>query len=195
MQTEDSLLTGDRARRRKLIKELRTSRRRKARRQMLRDVTPDVIYISLMVLLLAVVFFGTRAIDRWLDTLIAETAYVAEASEIEVVEVEKPAQEVPEQNNEVVLATVTAYTSSVDETDDTPFITASGARTGDGIIACPPKYEFGTQVEIEGKTFTCEDRMNRRYHQEERFDMWVETKAEAFQWGVRQLPVEIVALR
>lgn len=93
--------------------------------------------------------------------------------------------------HKVVLATITAYTSSVDETDDTPFITASGARTGEGTLACPPKYKFGTKVLINGKEYTCQDRMNRRYHDQERFDMWVETKAEAFNWGIKKLEIKI----
>ena len=91
-----------------------------------------------------------------------------------------------------ISATVTAYTSSVDETDDTPFITASGARTRRGIIACPPKYPFGTQLKVEDKVFVCEDRMNRRYHDQERFDVWVESKTEAYSWGEKSL--EIVLL-
>lgn len=92
----------------------------------------------------------------------------------------------------VVVATITAYTSSVDETDDTPFITASGSRTGEGTLACPPKYKFGTKILINGKEYTCLDRMNRRYWEQERFDMWVETKGEAFEWGIKKLEVKII---
>lgn len=94
-------------------------------------------------------------------------------------------------NENTLIATITAYTSSVDETDDTPFITASGKKTGNGIIACPPKYPFGTQVEIEGRLFVCEDRMNKRYHNQERFDIWMETKDDAYNWGLRKLVVNI----
>ena len=95
--------------------------------------------------------------------------------------------------SDTIKATITAYTSSVDETDDTPFITASGVRTRRGIIACPSKYKFGTQIVIEGRQFICEDRMNPRYWDENRFDVWVETKHEAFNWGVREL--EVLVLR
>lgn len=95
-------------------------------------------------------------------------------------------------NHKTVVATITAYTSSVNETDDTPFETASGAQTGEGVIACPPKYDFGTQVLIEGRQYTCKDRMNRRYHNQERFDIWVETKDEAFDWGVRELEIKVL---
>lgn len=90
------------------------------------------------------------------------------------------------------IAIVTAYTSSVDETDDTPFITASGERTKRGVLACPKKYEFGTKVLIEGRQYTCADRMNQRYRDKECFDIWVETKSEAFDWGRRTLEVKIL---
>lgn len=141
-----------------------------------------------MAFVLLVVIFGTRAINNWVDRLIEEVdqipvATVAEASTVEVKEVAD--------NTKVVVATITAYTSSPDETDDTPFITASGARTGRGTIACPPKYDFGTQVEIEGRQYTCEDRMNRRYHSQERFDIWVETKSEAYKWGIKEVEIKI----
>jgi 3D (Asp-Asp-Asp) domain-containing protein len=90
-----------------------------------------------------------------------------------------------------IRAEVTAYTSSVDETDDTPEITASGARTRDGIAACPAKYPFGTKVIIAGKEYECQDRMNARYRDQSKFDIWVESKDEAFQWGRRELAIEI----
>lgn len=79
-------------------------------------------------------------------------------------------------------AIITAYSSSVDETDDTPFITASGARVNEGIAAnnC---LKFGTIVEINGHKFTVQDRKNRRYSCEW-FDIWKQDKAEAIQFGI-----------
>ena len=86
---------------------------------------------------------------------------------------------------------MSAYTSDSAETDDTPFITASGARTRHGIIACPRKYDFGTEVEIHGERYICEDRMNKRYDGEH-FDIWMHTKAEAYKWGRRLVEVKII---
>lgn len=88
-------------------------------------------------------------------------------------------------------ALVTAYTSSRDETDSTPFETASGTHTHDGTLACPAKYPFGTKVQIAGQMYTCEDRMNARFAADEHFDMWVHTKAEAFAWGAQNINVVI----
>ena len=92
---------------------------------------------------------------------------------------------------ERVEATVTAYTSSVDETDEDPWTTASGTTAGPGTIACPSKWPFGTRVEIEGKMYVCEDRMHARYRDKEVYDVWLPTKTAAREWGRRQLAILI----
>ena len=80
--------------------------------------------------------------------------------------------------------TITAYSSSPDETDSTPFITASGSRTRDGVVATNV-LPFGTKVKIPelfgDKVFTVEDRMNRRYT--ERLDIWFPSKYQAKKFG------------
>ena len=91
--------------------------------------------------------------------------------------------------NSVLLAEVTAYSSSLDETQGDPFITASGKRVRDGIIACPREYPFGTRFLIEGKLYVCMDRLAQKY--DHRIDIWKPNKAEALQFGRRELPVEV----
>lgn len=83
-----------------------------------------------------------------------------------------------------------AYTSSVDETDDTPTITASNTTTREGVIAnnCLP---FGTVVKIDGTDYTVEDRMNKRYGCDE-IDIWMKTKEEALTYGVRDITIQII---
>lgn len=103
---------------------------------------------------------------------------------------EAPVVHVEEIKHEV-LATITAYTSSSDETDDNPWETAAGTVARKGIAACPSKYEFGTKVVIGEDEYTCEDRMNKRYRHTERFDIWMTSKEEALKWGKKQLTVEI----
>ncbi|MBI3627683.1 MAG: 3D domain-containing protein [Candidatus Sungbacteria bacterium] len=87
---------------------------------------------------------------------------------------------------------VTAYTSSVDETDDSPTITASGNTTHTGIVASN-FLPFGTKVrfpELFGdKVFTIEDRMNKRF--QDRMDVWFPTKTEAKRFGLKLTEVEI----
>jgi 3D (Asp-Asp-Asp) domain-containing protein len=95
------------------------------------------------------------------------------------------------QKAEYVDAIVTAYTSSVDETDDTPYITASGTHVHLGTAACPSSYAFGTVVVIDGEEYTCEDRMAARYRDTDHFDLWTTSKQRAFTWGKQDLTVTI----
>lgn len=87
---------------------------------------------------------------------------------------------------------VTAYSSSPDETDDTPDITALGTKTRKGVIASN-FLPFGTKIkmpELFGDTvFTVEDRMNRRF--QDRLDVWFPTKEEAKRFGLQFTEVEI----
>ena len=92
---------------------------------------------------------------------------------------------------QVISAEVSAYTSSVEETDDTPHLTASGSQTRPGVIACPSRLEFGTKVEIFGKLYVCEDRMNQRYAGKDVFDIWMPSKELAIEWGRQHLEVKI----
>lgn len=88
-----------------------------------------------------------------------------------------------------VTAVVTAYTSSPEETDDTPNVNAAGKETRSGTAACPAKYAFGTVIEIEGEKFVCEDRMHLRYRHGDFYDIWMESREEALKWGRRVLQV------
>ena len=89
---------------------------------------------------------------------------------------------------------LTAYTSSPDETDDTPFITASGKHVEDGIIA-NNMLPFGTKIRIPslygGKVFTVQDRLHPRkgFYQ---IDIWMTGKAKAFEFGTRVADIEIL---
>jgi len=90
--------------------------------------------------------------------------------------------------------TVTAYSSSRDETDGDPFTTASGEKVKDGIIA-HNRLPFGTKVrfpEVFGeKIFTVEDRLNPK-HGQYIADIWMPSKQEAKQWGAKVLKMEIL---
>ena len=89
---------------------------------------------------------------------------------------------------------VTAYSSTVWQTDDTPFITAAGTHVRDGIVA-NNLLPFGTKIrmpELYGdKIFVVEDRMHSRksqYH----FDIWFSTYEEAKNFGVENTYIEIL---
>lgn len=83
------------------------------------------------------------------------------------------------------------YNSEAGQTDSTPFITASGDRVYDGGIACPSRFKFGTKVEVKGKIYKCNDRMNTRYSTGNYFDIWTEEKQDALTFGRQSLQVKV----
>ena len=101
-----------------------------------------------------------------------------------VAEDKNPSDPAPRQ----VRVILTAYSSSPDETDSTPFTTASGKDTGDGIIASNC-LSFGTEVKIPelfgDKVFVVEDRKHFRYSCDW-LDIWHPTKAEAKKFGIKR---------
>ena len=93
------------------------------------------------------------------------------------------------------LMPITAYSSSVDETDSTPHVTASGTRTRDGVVASNA-FPLGTQVRIPDlfgdRILVVEDRMHQRFTH--RIDIWMPSKWQALRFGKKQAEVEIVEL-
>lgn len=89
---------------------------------------------------------------------------------------------------------ITAYSSTPEETDDTPFITASGKTVRDGIVA-NNLLPLGTKIKIPGlygdKVFTVEDRMNKRWS-DYRFDIWFPSKTLAKNFGVKTAYIEVL---
>ncbi len=88
---------------------------------------------------------------------------------------------------------ITAYSSTVDQTDDTPFITASGSYVRDGVAAANI-LPFGTKFklpEIFGdQIFVVEDRMHPRY--QNRIDIWFADREDATDFGKKWTKVEIL---
>ncbi len=85
--------------------------------------------------------------------------------------------------------TVTCYSSTPDQTDDTPFITATGNYVKDGIIATN-EFPFGTKLLIDGKIYIVDDRTNSRYKY--RIDIWKPSRSEALECGKKDMEVWIV---
>lgn len=93
----------------------------------------------------------------------------------------------------------TGYSSTPDQTDDTPFITASGRYVRDGIIAANffmdgKRVPFGTKVRIPevygDKIFIVEDRMNARYTNN--IDIWFPERSLAKTFGSKKVTIEII---
>lgn len=89
---------------------------------------------------------------------------------------------------------ITAYSSTPDQTDSTPFITASNQMVRDGIIA-NNLLPFGTKVKIPAiygdKIFEVQDRMHSRKPNSQ-IDIWFPTYNEAKNFGVKQSYIEII---
>jgi len=96
---------------------------------------------------------------------------------------------------------VTAYSSTVDQCDDTPCITANGYNLCDNY----EKYAIADTVaanflrmgetvrfpDLYGdKVFTVRDRMNARYGNG-RLDIWMPTREMAKNFGVKRIKMEI----
>lgn len=92
---------------------------------------------------------------------------------------------------------ITAYSSTRDQTDNTPCITANGynvcTANAENVIAAN-FLPFGTRVKIPelfgDRVFTVQDRMNARYSH--RVDIWMTSRHKAKQFGVKR--AEIVVL-
>ncbi|MFN3179860.1 MAG: 3D domain-containing protein [Thermus sp.] len=106
----------------------------------------------------------------------------------------------------------TAYTSSVRETDSTPFITATGMRTRLGVLAVSPDLlkvlPFGTKVRLKDlgsvygrgrgqfdylfrdRIFVVADVMHPRMR--EKVDVWLPDRATALRFGRRVVSLEVV---
>ncbi len=89
---------------------------------------------------------------------------------------------------------VTAYSSSVWETDDSPHITAAGTWVRDGILA-NNFFPFGTRVRIPelygDKIFIVEDRMNWQKGNYQ-IDIWFPSYWEALNFGAKRTYIEIL---
>lgn len=88
----------------------------------------------------------------------------------------------------------TAYSSTIWETDDTPFLTASGNYVKDGIVA-NNLLPFGTKIRIPevygDKIFVVEDRMHwskSPYY----VDIWFPSNQEAKNYGAKTTYIEIL---
>lgn len=110
-----------------------------------------------------------------------------------------------------ILVTMTAYSSTVDQTDDTPFITSTQQPVRLGIVAVSRDLlagdlPYGTTlrvVETYGEPDSCgawdvnrilevQDTMHRRKQQQ--IDLWLPSREEALEWGYCQARVEILEM-
>lgn len=90
-----------------------------------------------------------------------------------------------QKGKEIRVFTITGYSSSSDETDDTPWITAYNSVPRWGTVASNV-LPFGTKIKIPSlfgdQIFVVEDKMNPRFN--ENIDIWFPSKLEAKEFGI-----------
>ena len=93
----------------------------------------------------------------------------------------------------IMTVVATAYSSTPDQTDDTPFTTAWNTTVRDGIVAAN-FLPFGTEIRIPevfgNKIFVVEDRMNKRYQY--RIDVWFPERDSAKEFGIKKVTIEVI---
>lgn len=92
------------------------------------------------------------------------------------------------------LVEATGYSSTPDQTDHTPFITASGIHVREGVVAAN-FLPLGTIIRIPelfgDKVFVVEDRMHSRYWF--KLDIWFPERKLAKEFGRKVVKIEIVS--
>ena len=93
---------------------------------------------------------------------------------------------------EPFIINASAYTAAADECGKSDGITASGIKVQENrTLACPPSFPFGTKIAIEGMgEYRCEDRGGAI--KVNKVDIYMETKAEAFAFGRRNLTARVI---
>jgi 3D (Asp-Asp-Asp) domain-containing protein len=101
----------------------------------------------------------------------------------------------------MVKVVATGYSSTIRETDHTPFITASNTATREGILALSrdllkrytpgAPFDFGDRVHVPGLgEFIVEDAMNSRWNN--RIDVWFPSTDAAKRFGVKEVYLRTV---
>jgi len=125
---------------------------------------------------------------------IDEPLYLPEETFIKTGDIKKSPKK--EDNKKEIFVCITGYSSSYDETDEDPWITASGELVRDGIVAAN-FLSFGTKIKIPtlfgDKIFVVKDRMNHRYNNQNFIDIWFPSKDEAINFGkICGVKIEII---
>ena len=88
---------------------------------------------------------------------------------------------------------ITGYSSEPGQTDDTPYITASGAYVREGVAAAnflPLGTAFRIPKLFGDRVFIVKDRMNKRY--DERVDIWFAETSHAKRFGIKTAMIEVL---
>jgi len=160
------------------------------------------------VILLLIIIIGLLGLFPWnfnsKEEAIAELTIgknTKESSSLPIIQqtsllsLSSPCQKTKTKAKKAIKVIVTAYSSSICETQGDPFITASGNRVRDGIVA-NNLLPFGTEIKLPAifgdKVFVVEDRMSSTkgyYH----IDVWFPSRKAALDFGAKLTEMEIIS--
>jgi len=155
-----------------------------------------IISVGILIGLLPIFEAKSPEAESWVGVLAAEEQppeRLAMIGENSLLPISNPSDPEP-QTVQKIRVVVTGYSSTIDQTDSNPFVTAAGTWVREGIIA-NNLLPFGTKVripEIYGdKIFIVEDRMHWKkgyYH----VDIWFASYGEAKNFGAKRTFIEIL---
>ena len=151
------------------------------------------IFIGFLAVTVIIAVLAPQAINADLKNskVILNPSTLIKNGHLTICKINKSSYEIVKTINMVI----TAYSSTHDQTDDTPFITASGKYVTDGIIA-NNMLPFGTKVRIPdlygNKIFTVEDRMHPRKGKYQA-DIWFAKYDQAKNFGAKyNISIEVL---
>ena len=154
-------------------------------------------FLILLTVLLAIllmlestqIFFQFKDFKK--ETIVQRPVYMVEGQPIDLDAYlrEYFANTIPKKT---MYVTVSAYSSTKDQTDGDPYLTALGTPVRDGIVAAN-FLPIGTVVRFPDKfgekIFVVEDRMHEKYGLQ--VDIWMPNLEEAKKFGIQYLKMEI----
>jgi len=179
-----------------------------------------IIFTALVVAVLVAVFSvpqtNAKAHTVAVKKHAVEKQIVATLDKIKILQTEPIVENKTKPKSEIHFSLkATGYNSLESQTDSTPFVTATGAKTKFGVIAVSrdllsDDIPYGSLVKIKdlgnyyngrgaGRFqdildkqgyFIVEDTMHERKRQQ--IDVWFPKKSDAIRWGIRQVELEVV---
>ena len=148
--------------------------------------------ISIIILLaILLVLESTQFFLQFKETIVQRPVYMVEGQPIDIDAYlrEYFVNKIPQKT---MYVTVSAYSSTKDQTDGNPFLTGLGTPVRDGIVAAN-FLPIGTVVRFPDKfgekIFVVEDRMHEKYGLQ--VDIWMSNQEEAKKFGIQYLKMEI----
>jgi len=177
------------------IQKINIKRRRKKKPEIeFKSIRKFLISIIILLAIL-LVFELTQTFLQFTDfkkeTIIQRPVYMVEGQPIDI-DAYLREYFVNKAPKKTMYVTVTAYSSTKDQTDGDPYLTALGTPVRDGIVAAN-FLPIGTVIRFLDKfgdrLFVVEDRMDERFGLQ--VDIWMSNQEEAKNFGIQYLEIEI----